>query len=106
MKQYKVHFLSSESLVLNQEDFSSFMAAYSEDGLNSELRGFMREDKTILIRRDNITWIESEDADGEAKVINPLTPAAVREEKKAEVANQPVTLNDQLSNPDLGNGTV
>lgn len=102
MKQYRFHFLNEESVVLTEEEFTTFTQVYT---LDPKIELFIVTGWQKGLQLHNMTYFEAEEvavAVTEGKVIIPPTPAEVREAHKQDTTERPTDLGDQLSNPDLG----
>lgn len=97
-KQYRIYFLNAESIILTDEEYQIFMNELRSTSVPFILTGVGRE---ILIRLDTMTYVLSENIEGESNVVTPPSPTQLREERKQEEASRPVTLDDQLANPDV-----
>ncbi len=100
MTQHRIHFLSGEDLILTQEEFNELRLL-----LKISLGTFYNIEvntRQIVIRADTITYIVSEETENISTVVTPPTPAALRDEEQKSQANQPVTLDEQLANEEVG----
>lgn len=93
MKQYRIYFLNGDTFVLTEQEWKTSMAGTDRFSIRGSREG------TFFF--NNITHIVSEDISTQSQVVTPPSPRQLQDEKKQEQANQPVTLDDQLGNPDV-----
>ena len=93
MTQYKIYFSSGNILVVTPEQLGIFFKRMEYTPLM---------DDVPLIGYFGIDYIIREVITQTTAVITPPTPAQLRAEKEEERQNQPVTLEDQLDNPEVG----
>lgn len=100
MISYRFHFLNEETVMLTEAEFAQFQQALAND---PKMEFFVVTDWSKGLQLHNLTYYEAiEQVVGEGKVVKPLTPAELREEKAAMATTTPTDLGHQLDHPDLG----
>lgn len=97
IRQYRVNFLNAEALVLNQAEFDQLENKHA----TTDVIRLETPDRVVYLWLGTITNIVSENIEAESHVVTPPTPQQLRAEKDQEAANAPVTLDDQLANPEV-----
>lgn len=100
MRQYKVYFLNGDVVTLSEIEFREFNEATIK--LPKGFVFLFEVDRTIGLRVENITYIESEDIEANDKVVTAPTASELKAEEQQRLREQPVTLDDQLDNPEVG----
>lgn len=101
MLQYRFHFLNEENVILNETEFADFIGRISA---NPKQELFIPTGWKRGLQLHNMTYFEAEEvqAVSEGKVITPPTPSEIREAHRQETTERPTDLDDQLSDPKLG----
>lgn len=100
-RQYRFYFLSEDSFVLTAEEMRQVTQLPIEQGKN--IIRFASPTREGGINLENVNYYVSEEVEaGEGVVVKPPTPAELRHQQEEQKENQPVTLDDQLTNPEVG----
>jgi hypothetical protein len=101
MKQAVVYLKSGSTIILNEVELKTLMDALSTVDKNNESLWFMVSDNIPVLHWQSVECIFVEN-DSPSKVITSPTPQELRAEREKAEQVQPVTLDDQLSNPEVG----